>query len=140
MDELDINNLSKESSKNIKIGELNSEVINLLNLDLKPQNINIWSPRLEEHCLKHKDDYSSANAYYNAIKSIPQIIKEPDYIGLHKNGNIQYIKKIDDISVIGIKVVKGKGGLLFRTIFPITESKLNYYIINNRVIPYKKEK
>lgn len=41
MQELDINKLSKSNSKNIKIGELNSKVIELLDLDLKPQNINI---------------------------------------------------------------------------------------------------
>lgn len=137
MEELDINNLNKSSSKNIKIGELSSEVINLLGLELNPQNINIWIPRLEEHCSKHKDEYSSVAAYYNAIKSIPKIIKSPDYVGLHKNGNIQYIKRLDDISVVGIKAVKGKGGLLFRTIFPITESKLEYYLNDKRIIPYK---
>ena len=50
VNELDINKLSKSKSKNIKIGELSEEVINALNLDLKPQNINIWSTRIEEHC------------------------------------------------------------------------------------------
>ena len=141
MDELDINKLNSGISKNIKIGELSLEVINLLNLDLKPQNINIWGPRLQEYCEKHKNEYSSATAYMNAIKSIPKIIQEPDYIGIHKeNGNIQYIKKLDDISLIGIKILKGKGGLLFRTIFPITQDKLEHYIRTNRVIQYKKEK
>lgn len=50
MEELDINKLSKGKSKNIKIGELSSDVINALGLDLKPQNINIWSTRIQEHC------------------------------------------------------------------------------------------
>lgn len=45
MHELDINKLNKTKSKNIKIGELSEEVIKALNLDLKPQNINIWSTR-----------------------------------------------------------------------------------------------
>lgn len=140
MDELDINNLNTGTSKNIKIGELKSDVIELLNLDLKPQNINIWSPRLQEHCEKHKNEYSSITAYNTAIKSIPDIINNPDFIGLHKeNGNLQYIKKLDDISLIGVKIIKGKGNLLFRTIFPITEDKLNYYLSKNRIIPYRKK-
>lgn len=140
MNELDINKLNSGISKNIKIGELTSEVIDLLNLDLKPQNINIWGPRLQEHCEKHKDEYSSITAYNNAVKSIPKIIQDPDFVGLHKeNGNIQYIKKLDDISLIGVKILKGKGGLLFRTIFPITQDKLEHYIRTNRVIKYKKE-
>lgn len=139
MKKLDINKISKGKSKNIKIGELSQEVINLLDLDLKPQNINIWSTRIEEHCEKHKDEYSSPSAYNQAITSIPLIIENPDYIGLHKNGNIQYIKKLNDISLVGIQIIKGNGNLLFRTIFPITEDKLNYSIKNGKYIPYKKK-
>lgn len=75
MDELNINKLIKGKSRNIKIGELSEEVINALNLDLKPQIINVWSTRIPEHCEKHKKEYSSSNAYNQAIKSIPLILK-----------------------------------------------------------------
>ena len=135
---LNINKLNKGKSKNIKIGELSQEVINILNLDLKPQNINIWSTRIQEHCEKHKDDYSTPNAYNQAVSSIPLIIKEPDYVGLHKNGNIQYVKRLDDISLVGIQVLKGSGNLLFRTIFPISEIKLNNSIKSGKLFPFKK--
>ena len=135
MKKLDITKLSKASSKNIKIGELTQEIIDLLNLDLKPQNINMWSTRIEEHCLKHKDEYSSIQAYQQAISSIPLIIKEPDYIGLHsKNGNLQFIKKLDDISLVGIQIIHGSNSnLIFRTIFPITQEKLNYSIKKRKI-------
>ena len=53
--------------------------------------------------------------------------------------NIQYIKKLDDISLVGIQIIKGNGNLLFRTIFPITEDKLNYSIKNGKYTPYKKK-
>lgn len=139
MEELDINKLSKLKSKNIKIGELSKDVINILNLDLNPQNINIWSARIQEHCEKHKQDYSSPNAYNQAVKSIPLIIKEPDYIGLHKNGNIQYVKRLDDISLVGIQILKGSGNLLFRTIFPISEIKLNNSIKSGKLIPFTRK-
>lgn len=138
MDELNIKKLSKGKSKNIKIGELNQEVIDLLQLDLKPQNVNIWSTRISEHCEKHKEEYSSIGAYNQAVKSIPLIISKPDYVGLHNNGNIQYIKKLDDISLVGIQIVKGGGGLLFRTIFPITKGKLEHLIDRGKIVPYKK--
>ena len=128
--------MSKGKSKNIKIGELSKEVISILDLNLKPQNINIWSTRIVDHCEKHKEDYSSPEAYYQAVKSIPLIIKEPDYIGLHKNGNIQYIKKLDDISLVGIKICKN---LLFRTIYPISETKLNNSLKSKKIFPYTKK-
>lgn len=138
MKELDIYKISKGKSKNIKIGELNNNVIQALNLKLKPQNINIWSTRIQEHCEKHKNEYKSPTTYDKAVKSIPLIIEQPDYIGLHANGNIQYIKRLDEISLVGIKVIEGNGGLLFRTIFPITEDKLNYNIKIGKYIPYNK--
>ncbi len=139
MDHLDINKLLKGNSRNIKIGELSEEVINALGLDLKPQNINVWATRIPKHCEKHKKEYSTPNAYNQVIKNIPLILKEPDYIGLHKNGNIQYIKRLDDISLIGIQILKGSGNLLFRTIFPISEIKLKNSIKSGEFIPFQKK-
>lgn len=139
MKKLDIYKINKGKSKNIKIGELSQDIIDILNLDLKPQNINIWSTRIQEHCEKHKAEYSTPTSYNQAIESIPLIIENPDYVGIHRNGNIQYIKKLDDISLVGIQVIKGNGNLLFRTIFPITEDKLNYLIKNGKYIPYNKK-
>ena len=116
MKKLDLEQLRTGKSKNIKIGELSQEVIDMLDLNLKPQNINVWSTRIEEHCEKHKIEYSSIDSYYQAVQSIPLIIGEPDYIGLFKNGNLQYVKKLDDISLVGIQIVKGGGNLLGRSI------------------------
>lgn len=136
MKNFDINKLSKGKSRNIKIGELSKDVIELLDLDLKPQNINIWSTRIEEHCEKHKNEYSSPSAYNQAVNSIPLIIEKPDYVGLHKNGNLQYVKRLDDISLVGIQILKGSGDLLFRTIFPISEIKLENAIKSGKLIPF----
>ena len=136
MKNFDINKLSKGKSRNIKIGELSKDVIELLDLDLKPQNINIWSTRIEEHCEKHKNEYSSPSAYNQAVNSIPIIIEKPDYVGLHKNGNLQYVKRLDDVSLVGIQILKGSGDLLFRTIFPISEIKLENAIKSGKLIPF----
>lgn len=137
MQDFDIHKLASRKSTNIKIGELNKDVIDLLHLDLKPQNIYIWSTRIEEHCEKHKNEYTSFSNYNQAIKSIPLIIKEPDYIGIHSNGNLQYIKRLNEISLVGIKIIKGNSGLLFRTIFPITKDKLEHNIRIGKFIPLK---
>ena len=137
MQELDINSISKGKSKNIKIGELSKEVIDLLGLKLNPQNINVWSTRIQEHCDKHKYDYMTPDNYYKAIKSIPLIIEEPDYVGLHSNGNIQYIKRLNEVSLVGVKIVNNGEGLLFRTIYPITEDKLKHNVRIGKFIPLK---
>lgn len=128
--EININKIRKKN-ENIKIGELSEEVINTLSLNCKPQNIYLWGARIDEHCEKHKCEYSSPTAYDEAIKNIPNIINNPDYVAINpKNGNVQYIKRLMDISLVGIKITKGSKGLIFRTIFPITESKLNNNIKN----------
>lgn len=128
--ELDISKIRNKSG-NIKIGELSNEVINILDLECNPQNIYLWGARIDEHCEKHKSEYSSPSAYNEAIKSIPQIISNPDYVSQNsKNGNIQYIKRLTDISLVGVKITKGSKGLIFRTIFPITEGKLNKNLEN----------
>lgn len=138
MNELDIKRLLKSSSRNIKIGELSAEVISALGLDLKPQNINVWSARIQEHCEKHKNEYESVANYNQAVKSIPLIIQNPDYVSIHeKSGNIQYIKRLNEISLVGIKIIKGNSGLLFRTIFPITEDKLEHNIRTGKYISLK---
>ena len=83
---------------------------------------------------------SSPTAYDQAVKSIPLILKNPDYVGLHKNGNIQYVKKLDDISLVGIQILKGSGNLLFRTVFPISEAKLNNSIKSGNLVNVKNNK
>ncbi len=133
---INFDSLLKSKSQNIKIGELNQSVIDALNLDLKPQNIYMWNNRILDHCEKHKNDYSSTDSYNEAIRNIPTIINNPDYVGIHeRNGNITFIKKLTDISLVGIKITHSKdNSLLFRTIYPITESKLNKGIDDHKYL------
>lgn len=128
--ELDIKKI-RRSSGNIKIGELKQEVIDILNIECKPQNINLWGARIDEHCEKHKTEYSSLAAYEEAIRRIPDIIQYPDYVSINpKNGNLQYIKRLTDVSLVGVKITNGNKGLIFRTIFPIKEGKLSKNVKN----------
>lgn len=131
-DKLDLDNL-KESTKSIKIGELTSEVIDILNLDMKPRNIYMWSDRLA-HCEKHKNDFTTEDEYYRSIENIPLIIKEPDYVGVHSNNKgIFYIKKLENNCLVGITM----DSLLFRSMYPIKESKLQNYLRQGKVFPLK---
>ena len=133
MEELDLETL--RNKKIIKIGELTPDIINILGLNDKPRNIMMWADILE-HCEKHKCDFESEQDYLKTIKSIPTIVQNPDYVGLHPDGkSIQYIKKITDNCIVGITT----NSLSFRTIYPIKESKLNNYIDSNRVHKINKE-
>ena len=88
--------------------------------------------------MEEETKYFTVTQYNQAIKNIPMIIKEPDYVGLHKNGNLQYVKKLNDISLVGIQILYGNHNLLFRTIFPISEEKLQNSIRSGKFIPLNK--
>ena len=121
----------QNKSKSIKIGELSQSVINTLNLDSNPRNIYMWPDRLA-HCEKHKPDFKSDEEYYRSMESIPEIIKNPDYVGLHSNNKgIFYIKKLESNCLVGVTM----DSLLFRSMYPIKESKLNNYIEKGKVFP-----
>lgn len=122
----------KVNTKSIKIGELTQDVINILKLDTNPRNIYMWSDRLV-HCEKHKNDFNSEQEYENSMRNIPLIIDKPDYIGIHSNNKgIFYIKRLESNCLVGITM----DSLLFRSMYPIKESKLNIYINSGKVKPY----
>ena len=123
----------QESKKSVKIGELTQKVIDTLNLDMKPRNIYMWSDRLT-HCEKHINDFNTKEEYYKSMESIPLILKEPDYVGIHSNNKgIFYVKKIDSNCLVGITM----DSLLFRSMYPIKESKLQNYIKQGKIFPLK---
>lgn len=127
---IDLENL-KTSTKSIKIGELTQDVIDILNLSTKPRNIYMWSDRLS-HCEKHKKDFLTEQEYYESMENIPSIIKYPDYVGIHSNNKgIFYIKRLDSNCLVGITM----DSLLFRSMYPIKESKLQNYIKQGKIFP-----
>lgn len=71
----------------------------------------MWPDRLV-HCEKHKADFKDDNEYYKSMESIPKIIESPDYVGLHNNKGIFYIKKLSSNCLVGITM----DSLLFRSI------------------------
>ena len=139
MQELDITAVLKGTSNlPIKIGELSQDIIDLLALNQKPRDI-IMSIERIYHCDMHKNDYESISSYDKSLKLIPEIIHSPDFINLNtKNNSINYIKKIDDLTLVAIKIV-AKGSLQFRTMFPITPQKLEYNLKLGKYLEVKKK-
>lgn len=129
--ELDLD-FYKSGKNRIKIGELTQDIIDLLNIERKPCNIVMWAERLK-YTEKHKINFKTEEEYYEAIRNIPNIIKNPDYVGLHPTDNsIQYIKQINKLMLVGIRI-RPEGEISYRTAYPITESQLKDYIKKGRV-------
>lgn len=61
------------------------------------------------------------------------ILKNPDYVGYNSNNNgIEYIKRIDELTLVAIRL-KAKGDLFLRSVYPISETKLQNGINQNRI-------
>lgn len=126
-------NFPDKGLKKVKIGELKQEVIDILNINRKPCNIIMWYDRLK-YTEKHKSDFRTEEEYIKCMENIPNIIKNPDYVGLHpRDGSIQYIKQINELMLVGIRI-KPFGEICYRSAYPITEGQLNNYIDTERVV------
>lgn len=120
-------------TKCISVGEFDIEKISFIKekcpeaLDnIKKYTILLWKERIE-HIEKHSYDVSGLSAE-EMINLIPDILKNPDYIGCKPNENdFQFIKKFRNNILVAVRANK-KNNLIFRTMYTITESQLNDYI------------
>ncbi|WP_257847211.1 PBECR3 domain-containing polyvalent protein [Veillonella faecalis] len=110
-------------SKVDKIGKFSKKIIDLLNLDI-PENTEIYiGNQNREHMeKKHSHDYY----YYHHL--LPNIIENPDYVGIEpKNNSIEYIKEvsIDPNVIIKIAIrVSSNGKYFVRTMYNISDHKI----------------
>ncbi|NMC56957.1 MAG: hypothetical protein GYA50_07045 [Eubacteriaceae bacterium] len=135
---LDINNLRKGFGC-IKIGELKQDMIDLLSLNCKPKNIILWEDKIE-YIKKHINDFELGIDQFNeCVAQIPQIIDEPDYIGMHPSKNsIEFIKRLSTLVIVAVRF-KQSGNLAFRSFYPLSETQLNDYIKSGTVVRYNNE-
>lgn len=125
--EIDKINLDYIDKEVYRVGNLTTKINNLLGLTLGERKIVIWKDRIK-YLEKHKTDFRSKEEYRKHVESIPEIISNPEYVGLHPtNGSIEYIKRIDEIMLVGVRI-RNQGKLAIRSCFPITQDKLNEYI------------
>ncbi len=87
----------------------------------------MWSERFE-HIEKHKNNFENEEMFDMCVEMIPEIIKNPDVIGVReKDNSIQFIKEIENNILVAIRL-NTKGNLSFRTMYPITDSQKENYI------------
>ena len=100
-------------------------------------DIIFWKDRIK-HVNEHKNDFISDIAFQNSFENIPNIIQYPDYIGVHpKDNSIIYIKELSAHVSVAIRI-SPNGGLVFRTMYPITDAQLQHYISKDRIWKWPK--
>ena len=115
------------------VGELDAQKVAFLEENfpdlsgkIKNRTILLWKDRIE-HIKKHSFDKSGIPAD-EMCALIPEIINNPDYLGVRKKDlSIQFIKRYSDSILVAVRM-DGKGRLLFRTMYTITESQLSDYL------------
>ncbi len=129
-----------ENTKCIKIGSLTNKMVCFIKNNCKLNNIVeilsekdilLWDNRIE-YTEKHKGNFKTSEEYYSFIEDIPSIIESPDFIGIPThNDSIQFIKIVNRVVIVAVRI-SNKGGLSYRTLYPITESQLKDYIKKNK--------
>lgn len=135
--QLDVN--SFEKAKPTIIGVLSAGLLSLIKSNSRDPIVNsltespiaMWEDRLA-YTEKHSPQFRTRAEFEEAIKNIPIIVSEPDYVGIHPSGDsIQFIKKIGDLLLVAVRISQ-HGKLSYRTMYPITHGQLLDYIRKNR--------
>ncbi len=138
--QLDIN--AFEKGRPIIIGEMTADLLALIKANsqqpivsvLTESPITMWEDRIP-YTEKHIPDFPSRADFDEAVANIPNIIENPDYIGIHPDGgSLQFIKRIGPLLFLAVKI-SPQGKLNYRTMYPITQGQLADYIKKNRAWP-----
>lgn len=119
---------------NKQIGKVNKRVIKLLDLDYDEElPIILGDTNIEHMKREHLEDYNKYG------KDIEEIIKNPTYVARNPNqGSIEYIKeyKIDNEFILVAVRISNKGTMFAKTLFKMTERKINIYLKNGYAKKY----
>lgn len=114
----------------IKVGKYNTEFNEILNTDIEELEI-YRSKGLPAHLLKRK--------HYDCLKYIdyiPDIIENPDYIGINPNESgksIEIIKRYKENVLLGIKLDFDGKYLYVSTVHDIQENKIARRLHSGRI-------
>ena len=112
-----------------------SEYNHLLNIDLPCVKI-VQSSGLNKHiekrhpvCLKY-------------INQIPQILKNPDYIGTNpkEKNSIEFVKVLEDNVLVAIKLDINNNQFYVASLYDITQGKLERRLNSRRLIKFSLDK
>ena len=119
-----------DEEKLIEVGEFYQNLNDIIGANLPLKKI-YRSKGLPAHLIKQK--------HFNCLKhidNIPDIIKNPDFIGINPNEHgdtVELIKVFDKNILIGIKLDLDENYLYVSTMHEIQESKLNRRLYSGRI-------
>lgn len=119
-----------EKNDLIKVGKYDLRYNELLSIDIEELGI-FRSKGLPAHMVKRK--------HFNCLKYIdylPEIIENPDYVGVNPNENdksIEFIKKYSKNVLVGVKLEKDGQYLYVSSMYDIQGSKISRRLYSGRI-------
>lgn len=126
-----------EKEELLKVGKYNPKFNDILGIDIKDFEI-YRSKGLPSHMVKRK--------HYNCLKYIdyiPDIILEPDYVGMNPNEagkSIELIKRYENNVLVGIKLDSDGEYLYVSTMHDVQESKIIRRLHSGRIKEFSIDK
>ena len=120
----------EEKDELLKVGSFDEKFNMILGTDIKQLDI-FRSKGLPAHMLKRK--------HYKCLKYIdyiPDIVENPDYIGINPNesgDSIELVKQYDDNVLLGIKLDMDGKYLYVSTMYDVQESKVSRRLHSGRL-------
>lgn len=117
------------------IAYLTEKIAETLGLVKKRFPIYLGESNIEHMKQRHPADYAKYGSY------IPEILNQPDYVGINPNDNsIAFVKEFKiDGEYVKVAVRISSSGILFaRSLYTITNNKINNYIKKGSLKPLDK--
>lgn len=114
----------------IKVGKYDLRYNELLNLEIEELDI-FRSKGLPAHMVKRK--------HFGCLKYIdylPEIIENPDYVGVNPNESdtsIEFIKKYSKNVLVGVKLEKDGQYLYVSSMYDVQDSKISRRLFSGRI-------
>lgn len=115
-----------------EVGILKGEIVVGLGLSLDPNmKILCGDTNIEHMKDEHPEDYEKHG------DKMSEILADPDYVNINpNNGSIRYIKKYDDNVLVAVRVT-AKRKLFARSLYTISDAKIEYYRKNGNFLDLK---
>ncbi|HCX63115.1 MAG TPA: hypothetical protein DHU59_11855 [Clostridiales bacterium] len=135
VDKFDIDNIVNNV---YELGMLKDSIIQLLGIESKESKVLISKDKIT-YTKKHCKDYSCYEEFKMHTEAAPTVLKLPDYVGIHPKGDsIIFVKKITANVLVAVRL-SNTDVKWVKTIYPITEAKLNNYIKSGRLKKVEKD-
>ncbi|MEA4882955.1 MAG: PBECR2 nuclease fold domain-containing protein [Clostridia bacterium] len=116
------------------VGNLSQEVISRLGLHYGSGPIYIGPSNVEHIRCKHPVEF------VKHLQDIPDIIENPDYIAVHpRQGGVEFVRMFEENGVMVSVRPSAKGTLFVRSIYAVTDERVQSYLQKGTLIRFEEE-